>query len=176
MLSKILRITLLISLGAIFVFVAVGQDLENCAYIRRLPGQEPLPDNIRERMMTLCIEEHKKEFQELIDRSEEVAKLTVEIDDSFQQNKKLSKDDKKKLKEIENLLKKIRKEMRADDDDDDDDKEKPASTLEAIKELKVNTSNLLDEIKKTTRYSISAAAIQSSNSVLKIVRFLRFGK
>jgi hypothetical protein len=34
----------------------------------------------------------------------------------------------------------------------------------------------VDELKKTTRFSISAIAIQSSNTVLKLVRFLRLRK
>ena len=63
-----------------------------------------------------------------------------------------------------------------DESDDDDDKDKPSSMSEAIQALQKNTTALLDEIKKTTRHSISAAAIQSSNTVLKIVKFLRFGK
>jgi ElaB/YqjD/DUF883 family membrane-anchored ribosome-binding protein len=139
-----------------------------------MPGKEPMPKNVRERLMTLCIEENKKEFNKLIEYSEEVAKLSKEIEDSYTENNKLSKKDQGKLKQVEKLLNKIRKELRANDEDDDDEVDEPSSTVQAIKDLQSKTSNLLDEIKKTTRHTISAVAIQSSNAVLKIVKFLRF--
>lgn len=173
--TKILQFLFCILLNTIFVLAISAQDLNTCAYVDSFPRKEPLPDNIRERMITLCIEENKKEFNELIERTEELAKLGKEIEESFIENQTLSVDDKKKLEQADELVKKIRKELRADKDDDDD-KDKPSSMSEAIQALQKNTTALLDEIKKTTRHSISAAAIQSSNTVLKIVKFLRFGK
>jgi hypothetical protein len=42
--------------------------------------------------------------------------------------------------------------------------------------LQNNTVKLVDELRKTTRYSVSVVAVESSNLLLKVVRFLRFGK
>ncbi|MBA3600943.1 MAG: hypothetical protein H0W45_06805 [Acidobacteria bacterium] len=50
------------------------------------------------------------------------------------------------------------------------------SILNALKALKSNTLTLVDELKKTSRYSISVIAVESSNALLKAVRFLRFNK
>lgn len=175
MVSKVLQISLFIFLSVIFVLSASAQSIKTCAYvdnIQRTPREEKLPDNIRDRLMELCIEDNKKEFQELVSQTEEVAKISEQIEESYTKNKKLSSEDKDKLKEANKLLKDIRKELRADDNDEDED-EKPKSIKDAIKDLRENTTNLLDEIKKTTRHSISAAAIQSSNTVLKIIKFLR---
>ncbi len=135
---------------------------------------EPLPDSIKEKMLQMKIEDEKEDFKELVARSEEVVKLTEEIEVSFKEHKKLTTDDKDKLSKVEDLLEKIRKELRADKD-----KEKvkaPKSILLAIQALRKDTVTLLDEIKKTSRHSISVVAIQSTNTVLKIVQFLRFGK
>ncbi|MCB1022905.1 MAG: hypothetical protein KDB79_00845 [Acidobacteria bacterium] len=135
---------------------------------------EPLPDSIREKMIEMEIEDQKEDFQELVARSEEVVKLTGEIEVSYNENKKLTADDREKLSRVEDLLEKIRKELRARKD-----KEKikpPKSMTSAVQSLREDTIKLLEEIKKTSRYSISVVAIQSTNAVLKIVEFLRFGK
>jgi hypothetical protein len=48
--------------------------------------------------------------------------------------------------------------------------------VNAFKVLQSNTVQLFDEIKKSTRYSVSVVAIQTSNMLLKLVKFIRFGK
>ncbi len=177
MLPKILKFSLLFLVNIIFVFNVQSQDIESCAYVDQIERPEPLPESARERLMTLCIEENKKQFEELIKRTEDVARLSKEIETSFTENNKLSDEDKDKLKEVEKLLNKIRKELKVSDDgdkDDGDEEEKPKTTLQAIKYLQENSSKLLEEIKQITRYTISAAAVQSTNAVMKIVKFLRF--
>ena len=42
--------------------------------------------------------------------------------------------------------------------------------------LKTSTAKLVDELKKTTRFSLSATAIQTSNAVLTVARFMRIRK
>ena len=80
---------------------------------------------------------------------------------------------------------KIRKELGAEGDDQPVVKDpaapaegepKPSNMEEAFNYLKSSTVKLVDELKKTTRFSVSVVAIQSSNTVLKLVRFLRFKK
>jgi hypothetical protein len=82
------------------------------------------------------------------------------------------------------LVTKIRKNLGADDDEELEEMAKnavaqpkaPSSLEQAFNELKDMTGILVEEVKKTTRFTISAMAIQTSNSVLKLVRFLRFRK
>ena len=151
--------------------VAFAQ-IEECPYIENPAHREPLSKQMKERMIELCIEEKKKDFDRMVERTEELAKISNEIEESFVEHNALSKEDREKLDKAEELLSKIRKELRADDDDDD--KDKPKSVSDAVKQLQETTAELLEEIKKTTRHTISAVAIQSSNTVLRLVKFLRF--
>lgn len=154
-------------------FPAAAQ-IERCPYIENPAHREPLSKQVKERMIELCIEDTKKDFEAMLERTERVAKLTDEIRASYAENRELSKDDRSKLIEVEELLSKIRKEMHADDDNDDEKEKRPKSVLEAIDLLQQNTLKLVDEIKKTTRHSISAVAIESSNTVMKLIKWLRF--
>ena len=147
----------------------------------QIPGmynrEEPLPDSIKERLHKLKIEEEKKDHETLLKRSEEVAFLSKEIQSSYAKNKALTSKDQKKLARVEKLLKKIRRELRAGKDNGKiEEKEKPKSLDAAISILQENTLKLYDEVKKTTRHSISVVAIQSSNAVWKLVKFIRFKK
>lgn len=119
----------------------------------------------------------KKDYNEMLERGAEAVKLSEEVETSFDKNNKLSSTDLNKLEKIEKLLKKIRSELGGDDDDNNEaDKAitKTETLKTAISSLKESAVNLFGELKKTSRYSISVVAIQSSNSILKIVRFLRF--
>lgn len=149
--------------------------VERCPYIVNPAHREPISDHLKERMIELCIADNKREFEKLLERTEELAKLTDEIEASFNENNALSKEDREKLDEAEDLVSKIRKELKADDDDYDQ-KKKPSNVVEAINLLKENTTRLVDEIKKTSRHSISVVAIQSSTAVLKLVKWLRFNR
>lgn len=167
---------IVIAIAGLILFSAVagfGQT-EQCPYIENPAHREPLSPQLKERMIELCIEDNKKDFERLLERTNELAKLTAEIRESFEKNKKLSKDDKKKLEEAENLVDKIRGELKADYDKDEERKERPKSVAEAIDELSDNTAMLVKEIHKNTRHTISVLAIQSSNKVLAIVKWLRF--
>jgi hypothetical protein len=111
--------------------------------------------------------------------------LSEELDFAFNKNNRLSSADQAKLDSLEKLVTKIRKNLGADDDDDDEMEEQvrnavapksPSTIEEAFTELKDMTATLVEEVKKTTRFTVSAMAIQTSNTVLKLVRFLRFRK
>ncbi len=134
-------------------------------------SKEDLPKGIKESLAKQRIEREKKDYDEMVERSEEALKLTDQLEKSYAQNNKFTPDDQKKLDRLEKVVKKIRSEMGGDDDDDND--APPSSISAALENLKTNTGKLADQIKNTSRYSISVAAVQSSNSLLKIVRFLR---
>jgi len=138
--------------------------------------EEPLPKGIQENLKKMELERQKKDYLEMIENGEEAVKLSEEVEFSFDKNNKLSAGDFNKLERIEKLLKKIRNELGGDDDKGEEKKpeQDSLSVKNAISSLKETAANLFGELKKTSRFSISVVAIQSSNSLLNIVRFLRF--
>jgi hypothetical protein len=147
--------------------------------------KEDLPKNLREMLTRQRIEEEKKEHNELLKRGEEALVISGQLEESFAQHQQLSARDKERLDYLATLVKKIRKGIGGEDDDEPeyDSKnknfaveDKPSNLETAFKALQSTTVKLVDELKKTTRFSISAIAVQSSNAVLRIVRFIRTGK
>ena len=139
-------------------------------------NKEDFPKGIKESLAKSRIEREKKDYEELIQNGEEVVKLSETLEKSFAESNTLSPEDQKKLDRLEKLAKKIRKELGASDSDDADDEIHLSSMRNAFQTLQTSTGNLVGELKKTTRYSISVVAVQSSNALLKIVKFIRFGK
>lgn len=143
-----------------------------------VPPKEDYSTGIQESLARQRIEREKKDFAELLARGEETVKISGELEKSFEQNNQLSAEDRKKLDRLEKLVKKIRAEIGGSDDDDETAEldNKPLSVGSALKSLQNNTSKLVGELKKTTRYSVSVVAVESSNLLLRVVRFLRVGK
>lgn len=120
----------------------------------------------------------KKDHEELLKRGEEALALSEQLENTFELTNNVSDVDKRKLLELEKVVTKIRRELGGDDVDDEDasatsDQPKPSTLKDAFTYLQSTTEKLVDELRKTTRFSISVVAIQSSNTVLKLVRFLR---
>jgi hypothetical protein len=138
------------------------------------------PTTLREMMAKMRIEQEKKEYDEMIDRGQQAAKLSEQLEQSFEQTSSLQRLDRDKLDDLERLVKKIRNGLGAeggiDDNDDDDPDEAPKNTADGVKSLQTLTYKLVDELKKGTRFGVSAVAIQSSNSVLRVVKFLKLSK
>lgn len=152
-----------------------AQTEEMCPGLRSFPKRHrnQIDDTaiVREQLIKLCIKENKKEFEELVERAEEIEKLSDELKTSFDETSSFSESDREKLEQLESLIKKVRKELRATDDDEDEDV--PKTVSEAVVSLHLTASDLAKDIKKTSRYSISLAAVRNSNTALKIVKFLR---
>lgn len=142
------------------------------------PNKEELPQGLKETLAKQRIEQDNKDYKQMLERGEEAIKLSESLEKSFSANNTLSADDRKKLERLEKLVKKIRQDLGGDDDKETDaDEEKtPLSMANAFKVLQENTVKLVSELKKSTRYTISAVAIQSTNLLLKIVKFVRFSK
>jgi hypothetical protein len=141
----------------------------------RAGRQEELPKQLKENLEKGRIEEEKKEYEAMIKRGEEAAKLSEELSKSFEQSQTLSAEDQKKLVRLEKLVKKIRDDL-GGEDDNEAEANRPSSLNTALKAVQENASNLLSALRKTTRLTISAIAIESSNTVLKLVKFIRFYK
>ncbi len=136
-----------------------------------------LPKSARESMEKLRIEKERKNYEEMLQRGEDVRKLAERLEKSLAQNGRFSETDREALATLEKNVKKIRSELGGDDDDEklDDVLKSGANTsiMDAFDALKNAAISLTDELKKTSRFTISATAIQSSNAVLTVARFLR---
>jgi hypothetical protein len=145
---------------------------------RRRP--EPVPKNVLESREKMRIEKEKKDYAEMLERGDDALKLAERVTHSFGVTGKLSDEDLAMIESIEKNVKKIRSDLGGDDEDEKLDDilgaDRQPSLADAVSTLGSATTELIDELKKTTRFSISAAAIHSSNAVLAIARFLRFGK
>lgn len=139
-------------------------------------NKEDYPKSIKESLAKSRIERQKKNYEELLQNGEEAVKLSESLEKTFAESKKLSAADQKKLDRLEKLVKKIRRELGANDSNESDDDEKPSSMRDAFDTLQSSTGSLVDELKKITRYSVSVVAIQSSNALLKVIKFIRFSK
>lgn len=183
--SKLLVILAFLTLTAVVVCAQADASTANG---RPVP-KEDLPKNIKESLEKQRIEREKKDYQEMLERGEEALKLSEELEKSVAQNSKLSVQDQSKLERLEKIVKKIRKELGGDDDNteiganlgekdggEESKENKSLDVVSAVKILQSNAAKLVEELKKTTRFSISAMAIQSSNALLKIVKFVQFYK
>lgn len=175
-----IRATQIFTLAAIVAFGFFGVFAQSAD--SRTPGsqrsedKEDQPKGIKEMLEKMRIAKEKKEHDEMIERGEEVLRIATQIDKSYAANAKFTDDDLARLASIEQKVKKIRNELGGKDDDEplnEDRDDTPSAFVEAFKTFRSTTEKLVDELKKTTRFSISAVAIESSNTVMKLARFLR---
>ena len=119
----------------------------------------------------------KKDYENLLERGEAALKLSDELQQSLEENNRLSETERKKLDEFEKLLSKIRDDLGGDDDGEiqfgASDEDPPKDVREGLLFLKRSTEQLVCEIKRSTRFSVSILAIESSNSLIRLARFLR---
>jgi hypothetical protein len=173
-LSSLFTVAVVLAIG---ISASFAQSADNRGSIIPRPENEDRPKTLAEMMEKLRIEKDKKDYQEMLDRGDQALKLTEEIERTVETRGKLTSGEYEKVAAVEKLVKKIRNELGGDDDDDKEKEAEPRlSPVEAAKKLRAATLSLIDQLKKTSRFSISAAAIQSSNSVLRVARFLRITK
>jgi membrane-associated HD superfamily phosphohydrolase len=180
----IFKFSQLIFIAILFSMTVVCVNAQSDAPEFGKPGatgkeKDDFPKGIKETLAKGRIEREKKDFEELVQNGEEAAQLSESLEKTFAESNKLSVEDQKKLDRLEKLAKKIRRELGANDNGNEDateEVENPSSLRDAFRALQSSTGKLVAELKKTTRYSISVLAIQSSNAFLKVVKFIRFGK
>ncbi len=142
---------------------------------------EQSSSSLGEMIIKQQISRRKKDHDELLKRGDEVLKLSEDLERSFAENETFSAQDISKLQTLEKAVSKIRSDLGGDDDDDekflDDNSSKETTArqniVSAFRFLQESTKKLVDELKRTSRFSISAAAIQTSNTVIRFARFLR---
>lgn len=176
MLTSFFYIVLLLSFLA-FGSIAVSAQGADGLPVFNTQTCEDLSRNLRETCFKMRIDKEKKDYDEMLARGEEVRRLSERLEKSFAQNGRLSDTDRAALETVERNVRKIRGELGGDDDDEKIDDllhtGEKSTYAEAVGILKNTAVNLAEELKKTTRFTISATAIQTSNAVLTIARFLR---
>lgn len=182
-LSKFILIVLaVITVGAVESFAQITVTPPSDPFPNRRREPEPdLPKTIQESLAKQQLKQSVKEHKELLERGDEALLLTEKIDYSLEKNGKFTNADFDNLERLEKVVIKIRKELGGDSDGEADEKlskeiEKNPDLADAFQYLRSSTEKLVTELKKTSRHSISAVAIQTSNTVIKVVRFLRLRK
>lgn len=180
MFNRSIRLLIIAGLAMLASTTVFGQSADGTSPLN--PGdrvKEEAPKSVREMMDKLRIEQEKKDYAEMLERGDKALKLTDELETSLSDNRQITEKEREKLAALEKLVKRIRGDLGGGDDESADEQEKeerPSSIREGFTTLKNATVKLVDELKKTTRFSISAAAIHTSNAVLRLTRFLRFGR
>lgn len=136
------------------------------------------PITVREQLTKARIERARKNHEELLNRGNEALQLSETIERSLEANGSFSKQDLEDLGELEKVVTRIRKDLGGNSDREtqrltEEELAKTGDLLEAFRSLKTSTVKLVDELKKSSRFTISAAAIHASNTVISVARFLR---
>lgn len=175
-----MRLNFTVLVFAVLAFASVtsfAQPPDNSPSVLSKPEEINKPTGFLETMQKMRIEREKRDYREMLERGEQALKVSEQLEKSFSQRGKLTKQEFDQIALIEKLTKKIRNELGGDDDDDEDKTDPPAvSEADAVKTLRERVVNLYQALKKTSRFSISAAAIDGTNAVLKIARFFRMTK
>jgi hypothetical protein len=132
------------------------------------PGRkkEDPPRGIQESLVKMRIDKDKKDYSEMLKRGDDAAKLAAALKDGSiagQQDQ---------ISNIGKLVKKIRDELGAEGSDGEPDSA-PGNQTDAIRALKEQVTDLSEDLKKSNRFTISASAIDHTNEILWLVKFLR---
>lgn len=132
---------------------------------------------IKEMLAKQQSEREKKEYRILLERGEAALNLSNDLKKTFEKAKQFTSADEKRLADLEKIVLKIRDDLGAGEETEESLpglEERPKDLRQAVNFLTQTTEKLVDELKKSTRFSVSVVAIESSNAVIKLVRFLRF--
>jgi len=182
------RLTLLIALVLLLCSAALAQPEQSALPGSRDNDRDAPPKSLRDQMEKMRIAKEKKDFEEMLERGEQALRLSEQLEKKLELTNQISSEDAAKLESLEKIVKKIRSELGGRDSDsvadpneneEETDSENAAEPkgstplLDAFRSLRSHTVKLVNELKKTTRFSISTTAIRTSNAVLKLTRFLR---
>lgn len=144
-----------------------------------IPGMaEPDPDSPEAELLhRAAIKRDEEAYKDLLERARENARLTAEVNTSFEANRALNADDLKKLERIEKLARKIRSGA-GGSDDDEPLKDPPQEAGGALKLMTELSDDLLKRVEKTSRFVTSATVVKRSNELIELTRHVRklFGR
>jgi hypothetical protein len=180
---SLIRLIFLFAILAAASGAALAQAADGGPLFPRQGDEKDSPMGFREMLKKMEIEKQKKEFEEMQDRGKQAVELSNELERSIASHDRFSEGDKAKLDTLEKLVKRIRRDLGGSDDDQMDGgdnteeaEQKPANLVDGFKSLQSYTVKLVDELQKTSRFTVSTAAIRSSNSVLRLTKYLKFWK
>ncbi len=180
MLRYSIRLLIILTIGTFSFAVAAGQATGGVPSLFPKPDDKnDGPNSVQEMLKKLEIEKDKKDFEQMQSRGKQALELSTELDKTVEAGNQLTEKDKAKLATLEKLVRKIRSDLGASDTDADDEekavaKDKPLSFAAGFKSLQSATVKLVGELEKTSRFTVSVTAIQTSNAVLRIAKFLKF--
>lgn len=169
---------------AIFAFpeFAAGQQTDPDRFLPPTNDtrKNDMPKSMQDMLAKQQAEKLKKNHEEMLKRGDEALKLSADLEKSFEAKSAFAPTDVEKLQALEKVVSRIRKDLGGDSDEDKEDdtetQQTPPNTRDAVTFLRSTTVKLVDELKKTSRFTISAIAIQSTNNVIRLARFLRLRK
>jgi hypothetical protein len=172
MISRVLLYVLAIAAAIVMNSALVFAQAED-----RFPGdhkREPPPLGVREMLEKMRISKEKKDYDEMMARGDEVRQIIADMAKGVSERGQLTASDREKLEVLEKNVKKIRSELGGSDDDDkaDEQQVERSSISAAMDELVTSVDTLLDELKRSNRFTISVPAIEASNTTLRLVRFV----
>ncbi len=109
--------------------------------------------------------------QEMLERAKEGAEIVLQIKQQFEKNSALGTEELKSLERVEKLVRKIRGSSGGSDDDSSQNL--PLKADAAIGQLVDAFDDLSRKVEKTSRLVTSAAVIQRSNEVIRLVKHIR---
>jgi hypothetical protein len=175
--------------SVVFMFAAMlgslslvyGQESQtNSPDSRREAATRDVPQSPYEVLARHRANQAKKQHEEMLKRGDAALILVDRLQSSLDKNEAFTSQDAKDLESIEKIVNRIRKDLGAGsldrEDDENTQKARSSGPREAFGFLKKSIYSLVSELNKSSRFSISAAAIHSSDSIVKIARFLRLRK
>lgn len=169
--STVIRLFVVFVVLGIGVGIAHGQRMQPSQSDRR---EEPDPfvnRPIVEMRVRAAIRRSDRDYQENLDRAQEVARLGSELRKSFQVASTLTETDQKKVERIEKLTKKIR--GAAGGSDGDFTRSVPRDLGEAINLIASAADELNKNVSSTPKLVVSTSVIERSNQLLELVRWVR---
>ena len=152
---------LFIVLGAV-AYVPAQED--DSMFPGRARKEDP-PHGLEEALTKLRIDKEKKEFNEMVKRGDDAAKLANDLKEAS------GLDQREQITSIGKLVKKIRDELGGESEKDDEVTD-PSSEADAIKSLKAEVNALAEDLRKATRFTISADAIDRTNTITRLIKYL----
>lgn len=156
---------------------ALAVDAQRSITGRSAEEEEMMEKSVKEMLSKQQAAHDKKEHEELLKRGDEILEISMQLEKSLERSDSFTEADRRRLVTLEKLVKKVRDDLGGDDDYTEDPEllaaKNGSSVKDAMKYLLSTSNKLVGELKKTTRFSISVVAIQSSNAVLRLSRLLR---
>ncbi len=165
-----------------FLFLMIGEPF----YAQTTAPNEPFPSrtdtrddrsrSLNEMLAKQRMAKAKKDHEQMVARGNEALEIAAELEDSLNISSQLTSSDRKKVVELEKLVTRIRRDLGGGGDgldSFDEDERRPSDVREAITYLKDVTGKLVEELQKTSRFTVSAVAISTSNAVIRLTQFLR---